>query len=240
MGYRKESAALRSDARLNEWKRTHVDRKAKEKKRRKRRKMGCCGIIVFTVWELIAIVAGLIALATNAWIMPNSAGTACLLGVQGAGLWTVCTGKGTAIKDCSQVLQADQTNATQTGENILNQLESIPDQIQSTSSWIFTSDDECTPISDQAWKGRSCGLLPLPQVASDICRHMRDWRVRWNAHANQSERRLCVERFWRVRGVRLVQRCKHVGMVVVGLRWRSRLGTSRMVRHVHHVLLHPQ
>jgi len=51
--------------------------------------MGCCGIIVFTVWELIAIVAGLIALATNAWIMPNSAGTACLLGVQGAGLWTV-------------------------------------------------------------------------------------------------------------------------------------------------------
>jgi len=158
---RKESAALRSDARLNEWKRTHVDRKAKEKKRRKRRKMGCCGIIVFTVWELIAIVAGLIALATNAWIMPNSAGTACLLGVQGAGLWTVCTGKGTAIKDCSQVLQADQTNATQTGENILNQLESIPDQIQSTSSWIFTSDDECTPISDQASVKNYYSALPV-------------------------------------------------------------------------------
>ena len=31
----------------------------------------CCGIIVFTVWELIAIVAGLIALATNAWIVPQ-------------------------------------------------------------------------------------------------------------------------------------------------------------------------
>mmetsp|Transcript_8880 Transcript_8880/g.16495 ORF Transcript_8880/g.16495 Transcript_8880/m.16495 type:complete len:256 (-) Transcript_8880:150-917(-) len=123
--------------------------------------MGCCGIIVFTVWELIAIVAGLIALATNAWIMPNSAGTACLLGVQGAGLWTVCTGKGTAIKDCSQVLQADQTNATQTGENILNQLESIPDQIQSTSSWIFTSDDECTPISDQASVKNYYSALPV-------------------------------------------------------------------------------
>ena len=49
----------------------------------------CCGIIAFTVWELIAIVAGLVALATNAWIVPSNAGTACILGVQGAGLWTV-------------------------------------------------------------------------------------------------------------------------------------------------------
>merc|ERR1711897_60688 len=117
----------------------HVDRKAKEEKRRKRRKMGCCGIIVFTVWELIAIVAGLIALATNAWIMPNSAGTACILGVQGAGLWTVCTGKGTAATNCEEVLSQ---NGTETAENIVKQLESIPDQIQSPSSWIFTSNDE--------------------------------------------------------------------------------------------------
>ena len=35
----------------------------------------CCGIIVFTVWELIAIVAGLIALATNAWIVPQVCAT---------------------------------------------------------------------------------------------------------------------------------------------------------------------
>jgi len=115
----------------------------------------CCGIIVFTVWELIAIVAGLIALATNNWIVPNpdSPGTACLLGVQAAGLWTVCPGKGAAFEDCSSVLSGNGTgglNSTETGENIVSQLESIPDAIQSPSSWIFTSNDECTPISDQA------------------------------------------------------------------------------------------
>jgi len=129
----------------------------------------CCGIIVFTVWELIAIVAGLVALATNAWIVPATAGTQCILGVQAAGLWTVCTGKGEAIQNCADVLSANgtATNATvaETGENILSQLESIPDQIQSTSSWIFTSNDECTPISDQ--KAVEAYYSALPVGATD-------------------------------------------------------------------------
>ena len=42
-----------------------------ENERRTTTMATCCGIIVFTVWELIAIVAGLIALATNAWIVPQ-------------------------------------------------------------------------------------------------------------------------------------------------------------------------
>jgi len=123
----------------------------------------CCGIIAFTVWELIAIVAGLVALATNAWIVPSNAGTACILGVQGAGLWTVCTGKGTAATNCEEVLSQNGTasNGTETAENIVKQLESIPDQIQSPSSWIFTSNDECTPINDQAAVKAYYSALPV-------------------------------------------------------------------------------
>lgn len=127
----------------------------------------CCGIIVFTVWELIAIVAGLVALATNAWIVPNNPGTACILGVQGAGLWTVCTGKGTAVNNCEQVLSSNTTaNATETGQAILSQLESIPDQIQSPSAWIFTSNDECTPISDQKAVENYYSALPVGSTDS--------------------------------------------------------------------------
>ncbi|QDZ24211.1 hypothetical protein HOP50_12g67480 [Chloropicon primus] len=123
----------------------------------------CCGIIVFTVWELIAIVAGLVALATNAWIVPNNPGTACILGIQGAGLWTVCTGKGTALTNCEEVLSSGggTSNASETGQNIVSQIESIPEQIQSPSSWIFTSNDECTPINDQTAVMNYYSSLPV-------------------------------------------------------------------------------
>merc|ERR1712188_42214 len=135
-----------------------------ENERRSDTMATCCGIIVFTVWELIAIVAGLIALATNAWIVPGNTGTACLLGVQGAGLWTVCTGKGAVVENCQEVLSsnvASSSNATETGENILSQLESTGEQIQRPSSWIFTSNDECTPISDQAAVKAYYSALPV-------------------------------------------------------------------------------
>jgi len=123
---------------------------------------GCCGIIVFTVWELIAVVAGLIALATNAWIVPNNAATSCLFGVQSAGLWTVCGAKGAALQDCASILSSNTTtNATQTGENIVSQLQEIPDALSSPSSWIFTSTDECTSLSNQTQVENYYSALPV-------------------------------------------------------------------------------
>ena len=72
----------------------------------------------------------------------------------------VCTGKGTAVTNCQEVL-GNETGTNSTGEQILGQLEQIPDAIQSPSSWIFTSNDECTPISDQAAVKNYYSALPV-------------------------------------------------------------------------------
>jgi len=120
----------------------------------------CCGILVFTVWELMVIVAGLIALATNTWIAPESNGTRCLLGVQSAGLWTVCSGNGSALKSCGKALELNTSNID-AGETIKNQLTQITTQINEPSSWIFTSSDECTPITDQKSVEKYYSSLPV-------------------------------------------------------------------------------
>ena len=66
------------------------------------------------------------------------------------------------MENCQDVIgSGSPTNASETGQNILNQLESIPDQVQNPSSWIFTSNDECTPISDQASVKQYYSSLPV-------------------------------------------------------------------------------
>jgi len=123
----------------------------------------CCGIAVFTLWELIAIVAGVIALATNSWLAPQSVGAQCLLGVEQAGLWVVCTGQGGAVTDCSEALNftVGGNATTDSGQAILNELQNIPDQIQQASSWIFTASDDCTPITDQGAVQDYYSSLPI-------------------------------------------------------------------------------
>ena len=64
------------------------------------------------------------------------------------------------MTNCQEVL-GNETGTNSTGEQILGQLEEIPDAIQSPSSWIFTSNDECTPISDQAAVKNYYSALPV-------------------------------------------------------------------------------
>ncbi len=105
---------------------------------------GCCGILTFSVAELVTILAGLVALSTNNWIYPQSATTQCLLGVQSAGLWTVCPGSGVAAESCREILNGegagDELTAEQAGQQIADQITNIT-EISQASSWIFTSND---------------------------------------------------------------------------------------------------
>ena len=83
--------------------------------------MNTCASIFFSLWQLVACLAGIVALFTNFWLDPKN-GARLYIPVKSAGLWQVC-GLG---------------NVTDTAVGtVVQELQTIGDEFADIDSWIF-------------------------------------------------------------------------------------------------------
>eukprot|EP00211_Chloroparvula_japonica_P017134 CAMPEP_0119125398 /NCGR_PEP_ID=MMETSP1310-20130426/4685_1 /TAXON_ID=464262 /ORGANISM="Genus nov. species nov., Strain RCC2339" /LENGTH=269 /DNA_ID=CAMNT_0007115459 /DNA_START=36 /DNA_END=845 /DNA_ORIENTATION=- len=106
----------------------------------------CCGSVTWSLWQVVALAGGVIALFTNSWLQPSDYAKLAAPADK-AGLWVVCGDEGyeARLDEIRAQAQADPTGVSDRFNELADE---FADGFTDSSSWIFNSGNAsgCSPL----------------------------------------------------------------------------------------------